>query len=32
MTALGPVAKLKNLSDVHSILIGAAENDFESVI
>ena len=25
----GPVTKLKNLSDVHSILLGAAENDFK---
>ena len=27
----GPVTKLKNLSDVHSILLGAAENDFQLV-
>ena len=25
----GPVTKLKNLSDVHSILLGAVENDFK---
>ena len=28
----GPVTKLKNLSDVHSILLGAVENDFQLVI
>ena len=28
----GPVTKLKNLSDVHSILLGAEENDFQLVI
>ena len=27
----GPVAKLKNLSDVHSILLGVVENDFQLV-
>ena len=27
-----PVTKLKNLSDVHSILLGAVENDFQLVI
>lgn len=25
----GPVTKLKNLSDVHSILLGSVENDFQ---
>ena len=29
---VGPVTKLKNLSDVHSILLGAVENDFQLVI
>ena len=28
----GPVAKLKNLSNVHSILLGVVENDFQLVI
>ena len=28
----GRVMKLKNLSDVHSILLGAVENDFQLVI
>ena len=28
----GPVTKLKNLSDVHSILLSAVENDFQLVI
>ena len=28
----GPVTKLRNLSDVHSILLGAVENDFQLVI
>ena len=28
----GPVTKLKNLSDVHSILLGAVENDFHLFI
>ena len=28
----GPVFKLKNLSDVQSILLGAVENDFQLVI
>ena len=29
----GPVTKLKNLSDdIHSILLGAVENDFQLVI
>ena len=28
----GPVTKLKNLSDVHLILLGAVENDFQLVI
>ena len=27
-----PVTKLKNLSDVHSILLGSVENDFQLVI
>ena len=27
----GPVAKLKNLPDMHSILLGVAENDFQLV-
>ena len=27
-----PATKLKNLSDVHSILLGAVENDFQLVI
>ena len=29
---VGPIMKLKNLSDVHSILLGAVENDFQLVI
>ena len=29
---LGPLTKLKNLSDVHSILLNAVENDFQLVI
>ena len=29
---VGPVTKLKNLSDVRSILLGAVENDFQLVI
>ena len=28
----GPVTKLKNLSDVHLILLGAVENEFQLVI
>ena len=28
----GSVTKLRNLSDVHSILLGAVENDFQLVI
>ena len=28
----GPVTKLKNLLDVHSILLGAVENDFQLVM
>ena len=32
ITPFGPVTKLKNLSDVHSILLGAVENDFQLVI
>ena len=28
----GPVTKFRNLSDVHSILLGAVENDFQLVI
>ena len=32
MSSPGPVTKFKNLSDVHSILLGAAENDFQLVI
>ena len=32
ITPFGPVTKLKNLSDVHSILLGAEENDFQLVI
>ena len=31
-SVIGPVTKLKNLSDVHSILLGAVENDFQLVI
>ena len=31
-TAYGPVTKLKNLSDVYSILLGGVENDFQLVI
>ena len=31
-TSYGPVAKLKNLSDLHSILLGAVENYFQLVI
>ena len=29
---IGPVTKLENLSDVHSILLGAVENYFQLVI
>ena len=32
ITSFGPVRKLKNLSDVHSMLLGAEENDFQLVI
>ena len=32
MNGQGPVTKLKNLSDVHSILLGVVENDFQLVI
>ena len=31
-SVIGPVTKLKNLSDVHSILLGAVENDFQLFI
>ena len=31
ITPFGPVMKLKNLLDVHLILLGAVENDFELV-
>ena len=30
--AIGPVTKLKNLSDIHSILLGAVENYFQLVM
>ena len=32
ITPFGPVTKLKNLSDVNSILLGAVENDFQLFI
>ena len=32
ITPFGPVTKLKNLSNVQSILVGAAENNFQLVI
>ena len=32
ITPFGPATKFKNLSDVHSILLGAEENDFQLVI
>ena len=32
LSSAGPVTKLKNLSDVHSILLGAVENDFQLFI
>ena len=32
MDVIGSVTKLKNLSDVHSILLGGVENDFQLVI
>ena len=32
MDVIGSVAKLKNLSDVHSILLGGVENNFQLVI
>ena len=32
ITPFVPVTKLKNLLDVHSILLGAEENDFQLVI
>ena len=31
ITPFGPVTKLKNLSNVQSILVGAAENNFQLV-
>ena len=32
MDVIGSVTKLKNLSDVHSILLGGVENNFQLVI
>ena len=32
ITPFEPVTKLQNLSDVHSMLLGAEENDFQLVI
>ena len=32
MDVIGPVTKLKNLSDVHSIPLGGAENDVQLLI
>ena len=32
LTAIRPVMKLKNPSDVHTILLGTVENDFQLVV